>query len=253
MRMKDKTLKAHLLPPEFIIKNFIQGEPDCNYEKYMLEFVNEANFFRRKAEGEFYIAPYSEECGECDCISAKYRLDFKLIASKTILQARSILSAGKTVITKGVVITGAPKVPGEPMKGTRIHAVLRDYSLDMLCELRENYTKKQDIENDIYEFLETLETQKNLMLFFPYMFDFDNEHEFIDGVQQIQEALNNDFQCAMQYRNHVANEFDTYMAFIYDKHIVFMEEKNNIFNFIDCVELEKSSVYQNLSRYEGMI
>ena len=139
------------------------------------------------------------------------------------------------------------------MKGTRIHAVLRDYSLDMLCELRENYTKKQDIENDIYEFLETLETQKNLMLFFPYMFDFDNEHEFIDGVQQIQEALNNDFQCAMQYRNHVANEFDTYMAFIYDKHIVFMEEKNNIFNFIDCVELEKSSVYQNLSRYEGMI
>lgn len=247
--MEDKTLKAYLLPPEFIIKNFIQGESDCNYEKYILEFVNESNFFRNKAEGGFYKAPPSEEAGQCDCISDKYQLDFKLIASKTILQARSILSAGKTVITKGMIITGPPKASGKTMKGTRIHAALRDYSFDMLCELRENYTKKQGVENDIYEFLETLETEKNLMLFFPYKFDFDNEHEFLDGVQQIQVALNNDFQCAMQYRNYVANGFDTYMAFIYGKHIVFMEEKNNIFSFIDSVELTKSPVYQNLSRY----
>lgn len=251
--MEDKTLKAHLLDPEFVIKNFMQGEPDCDYEKYMLEFINESTFFRLKADGGEYMTPPSEESGQCDCISDKYQLDFKLIASKTILQARSILSAGKTVITKGVVITGSPKVSGKTMKGTRIHAALRDYSFDMLCELRENYTKKQGIENDIYEFLDTLETEKNLMLFFPYKFDFDNEHEFSDGVQQIQEALNNDFQCAMQYRNYVANGFDTYMAFIYDKHIVFMEEKNSIFSFIDRVELTKSPVYQNLLRYGGMI
>ena len=35
--MYDKTLIAHLLPPEMIIKNFIHGDPDCNYEKYLLE------------------------------------------------------------------------------------------------------------------------------------------------------------------------------------------------------------------------
>ena len=133
--MEDKTLKAHLLAPEFVIKNFIQGEPDCDYEKYMLEFINESTFFQLKADGGEYIAPPSEESGQCDCISDKYQLDFKLIASKTILQARSILSAGKTVITKGVVITGLPKVSGKTMKGTRIHAALRDYSFDMLCEL----------------------------------------------------------------------------------------------------------------------
>lgn len=251
--MKDKTLKAHLLPPEFIIKNFIQGEPDCNYEKYLLEFVNKANFFRRKAEGGFYIAPYSEECGECDCISDKYQLDFKLIASNTILRARSILSARKIVIDKGIVVTGEPKVLREKIEATCIHVALRECNFEKLCELRETNTKKQSIENDIYELLETLETEKNLILFFPYKFDFDNEHEFMDGVQQIQEALSNDFQCAMQYRNHVANEFDTYMAFIYDKRIIFMEEKNNIFNFIDSVELTKSSVYQNLSRYGEII
>ena len=36
--MYDKTLVAHLLPPEMIIKNFIHGDPDCNYEKYLLSF-----------------------------------------------------------------------------------------------------------------------------------------------------------------------------------------------------------------------
>lgn len=42
--MYDKTLVAHLLPPEMIIKNFIQGDPDCNYEKYLLEFEMLLNF-----------------------------------------------------------------------------------------------------------------------------------------------------------------------------------------------------------------
>lgn len=37
--MYDKSLIAHLLPSEMIIKNYIHGDPDCNYEKYLLEFV----------------------------------------------------------------------------------------------------------------------------------------------------------------------------------------------------------------------
>lgn len=42
--MYDKSLIAHLLPSEMIIKNYIHGDPDCNYEKYLLEFVNASDF-----------------------------------------------------------------------------------------------------------------------------------------------------------------------------------------------------------------
>ena len=247
--MEDSTLKAFLLPAELIIKKFIHGEPDCDYQKYLLEFVNNSTFFRRKADGEVYEAPPSEECGHCDCISEKYKLDFKLIASKTLLQAMSILSTQKTVIAKGVTITGTCKVPDTRMETTRIHAALRGYDFDALCELRERNIKKQGVENDICELLKTLETKKNLILFFPYRFRFDIEHEFLDAVKMIQTAISNDFRCSMQYRNYVAAEYDTYMVFIYDRNIVFMEEKENDFNYIDCVELTKSSVYQNLLRY----
>ena len=91
--MYDKSLIAHLLPSEMIIKNYIHGDPDCNYEKYLLEFVNASDFFRAKSDGDIYQSPESEENGQCDCISTSYQLDFKLIASKTALQARSILAS----------------------------------------------------------------------------------------------------------------------------------------------------------------
>ena len=247
--MEDSTLKAFPLPAELIIRKFIHGEPDCDYQKYMLEFVNNSFFFRKKAEGEVYEAPPSEECGQCDCISEKYELDFKLIASKTLLQAKSILSMQKTVITKGVTVTESCKVPNTRMETTRIHVALRDYDFDALCELRKKYIKKQGVENDICELLKTLETKKNLILFFPYRFRFDNEYAFLDAVKMIQTAISNDFRCSMQYRNYVAVNYDTYMVYIYDKYIVFMEEKENCFNYIDCVELTKSGVYQNLLRY----
>ena len=247
--MEDKTLRARLLPSSLIIKNFVQGEPDCNYEKYMLEFVNESEYFLMKSKGMRYTPPENERFGQCDCISDLYQMDFKLIASKTALQARSILSMGIVTTAKGLIITTVPKVTGSSIRATRIHAALRHYSFNMLCELREKTIKKQGIENDIYELLETLETRKNLLLFFPYSFSFDNEHEFREGVFQIQEVISNDFQFAMQYRNNVANNFNTYMACVYDEHIVFMEETNNHFSYIDSIELCKSPVYLKLSRY----
>lgn len=251
--MEDKTLTARLLPASLIIKNFVQGEPDCNYEKYMLDFVNESVYFQTKSNGIRYTPPENERFGQCDCISGLYQMDFKLIASKTALQARSILSYGKVTIAKGVTITVTPKVNSRSMNATRIHAALRDYSLNKLYKLRENATKKQGIENDIYELLETFETKKNLLLFFPYSFSFDNEHEFREGVFQIQKSISKDFQHTMQYRHNVANNFDTYMAFIYDGFIVFMEENHNNFSYIDSIELSKSPVYLNLSRYGDTI
>lgn len=248
--MYDKTLVAHLLPPEMIIKNFIQGDPDCNYEKYLLEFVNASKFFRAKSGGDIYQCPESEENGQCDCISTCYQLDFKLIASKTALQARSILSPSKTAIEKGVILTSGPKVKNGKIKATRIHAALRGYDLEGLQKLRRITIKGHGIENDIIEFLETLETRKHLLLFFPYDFLFQSEHEFLAGITQIQNALDSDFRRAMQYRTHeVGIDFDTYFAFIYNDKIVFMIEDAARLSYVDSVDLSQSAIYMRLLNY----
>ena len=248
--MYDKSLIAHLLPPEMIIKNYIHGDPDCNYEKYLLEFVNASDFFRVKSDGDIYQSPESEENGQCDCISTSYQFDFKLIASKTALQARSILYPSKTEIVKGIIVTSEPKVKNGSIKATRIHAALRGYDFESLRELRITAIKKQGVENDLIELLETLETRKHLLLFFPYKFEFKTKHEFLIGITQIQNALNSDFRCAMQYRTHeVGADFDTYVAFIYDDRIVFMIENGAHLSYIDSVNLTKSPVYMRLLDY----
>lgn len=174
--MYDKSLIAHLLPSEMIIKNYIHGDPDCNYEKYLLEFVNASDFFRAKSDGDIYQSPESEENGQCDCISTSYQLDFKLIASKTALQARSILYPSKTEIVKGVIVTSEPKVKNSSIKATRIHAALRGYDFEGLRKLRITTIKKQGVENDLIELLETLETRKHLLLFFPYKFKLKTQN-----------------------------------------------------------------------------
>lgn len=177
-------------------------------------------------------------------------MDFKLIASKTALQARSILYPSKTEIVKGVIVTSEPKVKNSSIKATRIHAALRGYDFEGLRKLRITTIKKQGVENDLIELLETLETRKHLLLFFPYKFEFKNKYEFLTGITQIQNALNSDFLCAMQYRTHeVGSDFDTYIAFIYDDKIVFMIENDAHLSYIDSVNLTKSPAYMRLLDY----
>lgn len=247
--MYDKSLIARLLPSELVIKDFVYGDADCNYEKYLLEFVNASEFFRVKSNGGLYQAPMREDDGQCDCISTHYHMDFKLIASKTVLQARSILCARKTVIAKSITAVGAPVKKDGQIKATRIFAALRDYNLKGLYELRNNPDKKQGVENDIYELLTTLETKKNLLLFFPYEFIFDNKYELDEGIPQIVNALNNDFGESMKYRRLEGSGNDTYIAFIFNENIVFLQECADGLKYVDHVNLKKSPIFQNLMHY----
>ena len=248
--MVDQTMKAALLPATLIIKNFVSGEKHCNYEEYLLEFINKSPFFLEKSKGVSYVAPESESKGECDCNSTDYCIDFKLIASKTALQGRSIYSSGiSTLNDGGIIMTGAPKVEKGSIQTTRIHAALRGYSVGDLLKLEASTSKKQGLENDIWELLGTLRTKKNLLLYFPYEFSFATNYEFLQGVEQIRQALQNDFHNALVYRKMHSDEHDTFFCFIYDGSVVFLEVRNAEFCVVDSLPLAESPLYIRLSDY----
>ena len=46
----DKDLCCDILPATLINKNFVEGEPECNYELYLLELVNESMWFRKNVD-----------------------------------------------------------------------------------------------------------------------------------------------------------------------------------------------------------
>lgn len=247
--MYDKSLRLTLLPAELIVKNFVKGEEKCNYECYLLELVNKSSFFANLSHGQSYTAPEDERHGECDCISDAYLLDFKLIGGKTPLQARKLLTNQKELLAEGAIAIGPPWEKKSTRQVTLIHAALRDYSYAQLIELRKQNLRKQGIENDVCQFLKTLETKKNLLLFFPYSFSFDIEYEIEEGSKQICSAINSDFSSAMEYRRNVVNGFDTFLCFIYSERLVFLKDESNAFRLVDYVHLNESPTYMKLSDY----
>lgn len=247
----DKSLRLHLLPSELIVKGFVKGEEQCNYECYLLELVNQSSFFISLSNGQSYSAPESESHGECDCISDAYQLDFKLIGGNTPLQARSLLSNQKYLLAEGVLATGSPKAKDRTMQATLIHAALRDYSYPQLCDLRKENPKGRGIRNDVCQFLMTLEKKKNLLLFFPYSFSFDTEYKLEEGSQQITFAINSDFCNAMKYRNHVAPGLDIFLCFIYSEHLVVLKALNEILSIVDYISLKNSPTYKKLLDYSS--
>ena len=251
--MIEKSLRAKHLPAELIISDFVKNDLDCNCEKYVLEFLNKSPFFLGKSEGQPYYAPLSEAHGEYDFNSDAYSIDLKLIGSQTLMNAKSILSDGKEMLSPGVWATTYPKVRNETRETTRIHAALRDLDLTQLTQIRTKASTIETYEKDIFQFLKKLETKKNLLLFFPYYFHFDDDHAFEEGIAQIQDALNGDFRSAMEYRNSVRAEYETFFAFLYDGHIVFMEEKDNLLFFVDSVKLSESPIYMKLASYADWI
>lgn len=42
----NKKLRSSLLPAPMIIRNYVVGDEDCNYEKYLLEIVNTSEIFK---------------------------------------------------------------------------------------------------------------------------------------------------------------------------------------------------------------
>lgn len=252
--MIDESLKIKPLPAELIIFERVVRTTEKKRhidEKYLLEFVNKSSYFLSKSNSKPYKAPPSEAKGECDCISDTYKLDFKRIISQSLLQAKSDLSRRKTEICPGLIVDDGPKEKNTSQQATRFYVTLREFSYDQLCQLRQNpdIIPTDIAEKDVFQFLGTLETKKHLLLFFPYYFYFDAQQEFSVGIEKIQNAVNNDFQNAIKYRKQSARNFDTYMAYLYNKRIIFMEERDGLFKYVDSVKLCDSPTYVALNRY----
>lgn len=214
--MIDLTMRARLLPAPLINKGFVRGEPDCNYEKYLLELLNNSLWFSENFPGGF-ISPKSEANGECDAVNPYYQLDFKLFAAETALRARNLLYPQIEKMIDGATVYYGSRYSGTTIQATRLFAVFRGKSVDELCHIRFNTSIGNPIEKEISAALSVLETPKNIMLFFPYEFTFDAPHEHEIAIECICEAIQSDFSAAFLYRERAAKGFDTYLVCIYDE------------------------------------
>lgn len=250
MTMRYENMKIELLPAGVTVDNFIKGIDPYRYSDYLLEIINATPFFRKKSEGEVYVSPSSEAHGEWDCISKQYQLDFKLIASKTAMQARSIFSS-QIYYDKGVTTYCGSRVDSQsknyhPIETTRIFAALRSLSLEDLRRIRGQEEYDKQAERDVAWLLKTLETDKNLFLFFPYNFYFDENNDISLGQNLAIQGVESDFRQALAYRSDCCPNRDTYLCFLYARQFIITVWENASLRFVDAIPIDKSPLFMKL-------
>lgn len=242
-----------MLSPQFTRKNYIRGDQEiCNYELYLTELINQCPNFMSSFDEPFrHVEKQSNK--EPDAISNNYGIDYKMIASQSGQHANSVLKSQIYRMDNGGVAYGISKCPDRTMTVTRIFAALRQYSLEDLISIR-GKENTNFVEDDVISYLKTIETKKNLLLFFPYKFWYEPSIEdmpsAIDGVVN---ALQHDFQNSMLYRSNIAPMYDTYFATIYETYFLIMKVQQDGFVLLDSIDTDKSPIYKRLDDYDDWI
>ena len=248
--MDIQGLKLRLLPASTIIKNFVKNEPKCNYEYYLVELLNNSKWFSEHYSDKFvWCANQSHH--ECDTYSGDYGLDFKLIDAQTRLQASSIFSPQIEVLTNGVKSYSPSKVRGKTITATRLHAALRGNSVKDLKIIRAKEYAHQGIQSDLRTYLGTLETPKNLMLFFPYRLYFDKKSLQTDPIGTVIKALNYDFSQSFVYRASQAPNYDTFFVAICYNDFILCKVENDTACYLESIPTDKCPTFVHLLEYQN--
>lgn len=243
-------MQMDILHAVFINKNFIDGEENCNYEKYLLELANNSIYFREKSSFKQYEFPSSEANGECDCNSLTYRFDFKLLESTTRFQASKELTGQIQILCRGVTGYCSPKKQNTKIRITRLHAAIRGCNCEQLSDYLLNEYEYGTIEKDIKTYVKLLTIKKNLFFFFPYRFSFKKHYNFKLAIENINIALSKDFKESNLFREKYCGGYDTFLAFIYDDNLIVSKfEKEGNLQIVDTIYLFKSKTYRKLYDY----
>ena len=112
---------------------------------------------------------------------------------------------------------------------------------------REKKEKEDVLEKDVSQIIKIFETKKNIMLFFPYNFNFDSNDNFEQGRKLAIDGLNADFKYLFQYRMDRLPEYDTYVSFIYEKeNFVITKWTGDKLEFVEMIPVYRSSLYCEL-------
>lgn len=245
--MIDKTMTCRLLAAPFINRNFVQGESGCNYEIYLLELLNKSEWFGKNYFGGF-SSPESQSNGECDAINKNYGIDFKLFITESAMKARNLYSHQLYKIPNSGILTGVGKRTGTA-KYVKTHTAFRGKTLEELEKIENGVVFERDIDHEIRAILKILQTRKNLLLFFPYIFDFVEPHDFDDAIKSISDGLHDDFYSAFEYREKYAEDFDTFLTCIYDNKFLIFKCASDEFCFLDRVNARDINSFMHLCQY----
>ena len=231
-----------------MVQSVVEGDNIGNYEQYLIEIINASSWMITHFDTPF-CAPARQSNGECDAYAGEYGLDFKLIASETAMQAKSIFSFREVKNKDGSWSTCAPKNKDGKIDVTRFPQALRYLKPDELPARQAQVIKKHGVDRDISNYLKKITVNKNLLLFFPFRFSFDQPGDPIEDIRTIVDCCSADFRTTLAYRSEMHPTLDTFFVFMYEYCFVLCQWITDQLIFLEAVDIENSKTFMHISQH----
>ena len=223
----------------------VKGDENSNNEYYLLELLNASPFFQDKSGGQKYGAPQSESNGECDANSEKYQIDFKVLISSSMAEAKANTEIQIEQVKPGVFYYTMSKDTEKVYHGSILLKVLRGYTCEDI--LTEKYLDEKGAIKDIHGMLKLLDKPKNLFLFYPSRFTFTEEMELGEKLNILNEAMQYDVYKLFEIRKHnKRNQFETFLCTIMEDLFVVFGDAGNRLTVVDVIKTEKCPTFKHL-------
>lgn len=150
------------------------------------------------------------------------------------------------------VAYGNARIIDEEQTMTVLHNLFRDKKLNDLLLIRneeKNISPEDMHDYDILNTLKTMETKKNLLLFFPFRFYIDEAIAFDKMLKIINKNLQDWFGTLAEYRELVGMDFETYLLTEYDNRFLLYLFSSKGFKLLEVFDDYQLPTYQKLLNY----
>lgn len=193
-----------------------------NYEKILCECLNASPAMKKIGGGTFSLVEQQHDKQD-DVTALNYSLDFKLMISQSLAQFQSIITPKANIDKHGI----SHLVPGKSCKQKAVFLLnmCRNINETLLTEYRikaqgsDHNHKDKPYKEIVYFFDKTLNTPKNLLLFFPaYIETVDFSLTKAQQFSSIHNELSHTLKYLFEFRKAQQPNYDTYFVYIVSVH-----------------------------------
>ena len=118
--------------------------------------------------------------------------------------------------------------------------------MNYLNDIKQGNFKYGTAEYDLQAYLNLLETNKNLFLFVPLRFYYEEKISDAGAILEINNTVVKDYEISIAYRKQYVKDKDTYLAIVYSESLLIYENIGDKFIFNESIDLHKSEIYSEL-------
>jgi len=217
--------KYELLPIMMISKKKV-NDTQVNYEDYLIELLNNSNYFQKLSKNEYFKAITEQSHGECDAETSNYQIDFKLLVPSEFMWYKnmSLPSIDYSLMKNGIILVNDNEKSLDKNLQIKATSSFVNYLAKICCSNKNKLLAMKDEESILKSSINNMLINKNILAFLPCC--FDNSEDSVILINKL-------FFSLFSIRDDINK--DTYITYLQGDFFHILQYSNSKFVEVDKV------------------